>query len=46
MCVCVCVCVCVCMCVLKYLLGAFSRDSAINLSPQCKAFSRALKTES
>ena len=25
--------------------GAFSRDSTINLSPQCRAFSRALKTE-
>ena len=25
--------------------GAFSRDFAINLSPQCRAFSRALKTE-
>ena len=40
MCVCVCVCVCVCR-------GgeAFSRDFTINLSPQCRAFSRALKTE-
>ena len=25
--------------------GAFSRDFTINLSPQCRAFSRALKTE-
>ena len=25
--------------------GAFSRDFTINLSPQCAAFSRALKTE-
>ena len=25
--------------------GAFSRDFTINLSRQCKAFSRALKTE-
>ena len=25
--------------------GAFSSDFAINLSPQCRAFSRALKTE-
>ena len=25
--------------------GAFSRDLTINLSPQCRAFSRALKTE-
>ena len=25
--------------------GAFSRDFTINLSPQCRAFSRALRTE-
>ena len=25
--------------------GAFSRDFTINVSPQCRAFSRALKTE-
>ena len=25
--------------------GAFSKDFAINLSPQCRAFSRVLKTE-
>ena len=25
--------------------GAFSRDFTINLSPQCRSFSRALKTE-
>ena len=25
--------------------GAFSRDFTVNLSPQCRAFSRALKTE-
>ena len=25
--------------------GAFSRDFTINLSPQCRAFSRALETE-
>ena len=25
--------------------GAFSRDFTINLSPQCRVFSRALKTE-
>ena len=25
--------------------GAFSMDFTINLSPQCRAFSRALKTE-
>ena len=25
--------------------GAFSRDFTINLSPQCRAFNRALKTE-
>ena len=25
--------------------GGFSRDFTINLSPQCRAFSRALKTE-
>ena len=25
--------------------GTFSRDFTINLSPQCRAFSRALKTE-
>ena len=25
--------------------GAFSRDFTINLSPKCRAFSRALKTE-
>ena len=25
--------------------GPFSRDFTINLSPQCRAFSRALKTE-
>ena len=25
--------------------GAFSRDFTINLTPQCRAFSRALKTE-
>ena len=25
--------------------GAFSRNFAINLSPQCRAFGRALKTE-
>ena len=25
--------------------GAFSRDFTINLSPRCRAFSRALKTE-
>ena len=27
------------------MAGAFSRDFTINLSPQCRAFSRALKTE-
>ena len=26
-------------------VGAFSRDFTINLSPQCRAFNRALKTE-
>ena len=53
---CVYVCVCVCRCVWSFVVlhycqppgggaGAFSRDFTINLSPQCRAFSRALKSE-
>ena len=42
LCVCECVCVCVCVCARG---GGVSRDFTINLSPQCRGFSRALKTE-